>query len=300
MFALRYDSYGGSDVTHLEETAEPHAGPGQIRIKVEAASINAIDWKIREGSMTGGQPLDAPSGIGMDGAGVVDEVGEGVTDVEVGDDVFGIGADVQAEYAVLDYWSIKPSSVDWAVAGGAGVVVETAERCLRMLGVKKGDTVFIDGGSGGVGSVAIQLAVAAEATVIASASQDNHDYLRELGASPVLYGDGLVGRVRAMPDSSIDAVFDVVGKTPIEDLIALAPEPSQVVSIANFEAPKAGARATGGGADSHQQQALALGAQLLADGRLVIQTQTFPFDRFDEAYQVNQTGHGRGKTVLVP
>ena len=202
MFALQFHSYGGPEVTSLGEAPEPHPGPGQIRIKVQAASLNGIDWKARVGYLSGGKPLDGVGYLGWDAAGVVDEVGEGVTGVSVGDDVFGIGKATQAEFALLNHWAAKPSSVDWSVAAAAGVSVETAERGLRLLGVKEGSTVFIDGGAGGVGAVASQLAVAAGATVIASASQDNHDYLREIGVTPVLYGEGLVNRVRAVPGRS--------------------------------------------------------------------------------------------------
>lgn len=300
MYAVQFSEYGGPEVMSLGEAPEPHAGSGQIRIAVKAASVNGIDWKLRRGYMAGGQPLGKTSIPGRDAAGVVDEVGEGVTGVSVGDDVFGLGAGTQAEFAVLDAWAPKPSSVDWSVGAAAGVAVETAERSLRLLNVKAGDTVFIDGGAGGVGSVAVQLAVAANANVIASASQDNHDYLREIGASPVLYGEGLVTRIRAMPDSEIDAVLDVAGKTGMADLIALAPDPAQVVSIANFEAQKFGARVTTGGDESQPFVALALGAQLLEDNRLVLKFQTFPFDRFVEAYRISEAGHVRGKLVLVP
>ncbi len=300
MLAVQYREYGGPEVTSLGEAPEPHAGPGQIRIKVQAASVNGIDRKIRQGYSSGGRPLEGVGYLGVDAAGVVDEVGEGVDQVSIGDDVFGIGSGTQAEYAVLEHWARKPPSVDWGVAGAAGVAIETAERSMRLLGVKAGDTVFIDGGAGGVGAVATQLAIAADATVIASASQDNHDYLREIGATPVLYGMGLVDRVRAIPGASIDAVLDVAGKSPISDLIQLVTDPSQVLSIANFEAPNAGARVTAGGDDSRQETALALGAQLLADGRLVIKVQTFPFDRCAEAYLMSESGHARGKVVLVP
>ncbi len=300
MYAVQFSEYGGPEVMSLGEAPEPHAGANQIRIAVKAASVNGIDWKIREGFRAGGQPLEGTRIAGMDAAGVVDEVGEGVTGVSVGDDVFGIGSATQAEFAVLSSWAAKPSSVDWSAAAAAGVAVEPAERGLRLLNVKRGDTVFVDGGAGGVGAAVVQLAIAADAKVIASASQDNHDYLREIGASPVLYGEGLVTRVRAMPDSQIDAVFDVAGKTAIADLIALAPEPAQVVSIANFEAPKFGARATSGGPEGQPFVALPLAAQLLEDSRLVLKVQTFPFDRFVEAYRISEGGHVRGKLVLVP
>jgi NADPH:quinone reductase-like Zn-dependent oxidoreductase len=300
MFALHYTEYGGPEVISLGEAPEPHAGPGQIRIVVRAASINPIDSKIRSGRYAQGKPLEGTGYLGFDAAGVVDEVGEGVTDVAVGDDVFGRGKNTQAEYAVLDTWVPKPAAVDWAVAAAVGIVAEAAERGLRLLGVTAGSTVFIDGGAGGVGSVATQIAKARGATVIASASEANQDYLREIDAIPVVYGEGMVHRVRGLGVDKIDAVFDTVGKTPIEDLISLAPEPSQVVSIANFTAGAAGARVTEGRGDSQPRKALAEAAELLQEGKLVIKFQTFPFDRAAEAYQISQSGHARGKLVLIP
>jgi NADPH:quinone reductase-like Zn-dependent oxidoreductase len=184
----------------------------------------------------------------------------------VGDDVLGRGQNTQAEYAVLDSWAAKPSSIDWAVAAAAGLAGETGERGLRLLDVKAGDTIFVDGGAGGVGAVAVQMAVARGARVIASSSEANHDYLREIGATPVLYGEGVVARVRAAAGGRVDAVFDVAGKSPVEDLISLAPEPAKVVTIANFAAGQAGARVTGGGADSRPMEALAQVVELAAGG----------------------------------
>jgi len=262
--------------------------------------VNPIDWKVMTGMMSGGQPVTGTRYLGLDAAGVVDEVGDGAGEVSVGDEVMGRGSDTQAEYAVLDAWVAKPPSVDWAVAASAGVAGETAERGLRLLNVKAGDTLFVDGGAGGVGSATIQMAVALGAKVFASSSQANHDYLREIGATPVLYGEGVVARVQAAADGPVDAVFDVAGKTPVEDLVSLAPEPSQVVSIANFDAARAGARVTGGGEDSHPTEALALVARLLAQSKLAITVQTFPFQRAAEAYRISAAGHVRGKLALVP
>jgi NADPH:quinone reductase-like Zn-dependent oxidoreductase len=275
-------------------------GPGEIRIVVRAASVNPIDWKLLAGAMSGGQPLAGTGYLGYDAAGVVDEVGEGATGVSVGDEVFGRGQNTQAEYAVLGSWAAKPPSVDWAAAAAAGVAGETAERGLRLLGVKAGATLFIDGGAGGVGAVAVQMALARGARVIASSSEANHDYLRQLGAIPVLYGQSVAGRVRAAADGPVDAVFDVAGKTPVEELVGLVSEPSQVVSIANFAAGQAGARVTGGETDSRPMEALAEVAELLAQNKLVIEVQTFPFDRAAEAYRISQAGHVRGKLVLTP
>jgi NADPH:quinone reductase-like Zn-dependent oxidoreductase len=300
MRALQYTAYGDPEVLEWTEAADPHAGPGQIRIAVRAASVNPIDWKTIGGALSRGQPMVGTGNLGNDAAGVVDEVGQGVTGVAVGDEVFGRGRNTQAQYAVLDSWAAKPPSIDWAVAAAAGVAGETGERGLRLLDVNAGDTLFVDGGAGGVGAVTVQMALARGARVIASSSEANQDYLREIGATPVLYGQGVAARVRAAAGGPVDAVFDVVGKTPVEDLISLAPDPSQVLSIANFAAGQAGARVTGGGADSQPMDALALVADLLAHNKLVIKVQTFPFDRAAEAYRISQGGPVRGKLVLVP
>ena len=171
MRALQFTAYGGPEVLTWGDAPVPHAGPGQIRIAVRAASVNPVDWKQLAGAMSGGQPLAGTGYLGYDAAGVVDEVGAGVTGVSVGDDVFGRGQDAQAEYAVLDAWAAKPPSIDWAVAAAASVAGETSERGLRLLAVKAGDTIFVDGGAGGVGAVAVQMAVGRGARVIASASE---------------------------------------------------------------------------------------------------------------------------------
>ena len=126
---------------------------------------------------------------------------------------------------MLDSWARKPPSIDWAVAAAAGVAGETSERGLRLLGVQAGDTLFVDGGAGGVGAVAVQMALARKVRVIASASEANQDYLREIGAIPVRYGQGMADRVRAAAGGRVDAVFDVAGKTAIEELIRLVSEP---------------------------------------------------------------------------
>jgi len=300
MRALQFRAYGGPEVLEWAEAPDPHAGPGQIRIAVRAASVNAMDRKVLTGMRSGGKQMVGPGYLGYDAAGVVDEVGEGVTGVAVGDDVFGNGRHTQAEYAVLDSWAAKPPPIDWAVAAAAGVSGETAERGLRLLDVKAGDTLFVDGGAGGVGAVAVQVAVARGARVIASASEGNQDYLREIGAIPVRYGDGVANRVRNAAGGSIDAVFDVVGQTPVGELISLVPNPAKVVTIANFAAGEAGVRVTGGGADSRAPEALDEVADLLAQNKIVIKVQTFPFERAAEAYRISLTGHLRGKLVLIP
>lgn len=300
MKAIQFRRNGGPEELEWAAAPDVHAEKGEIRIAVRAASVNPIDWKVLSGALAGGAELEEPGYLGFDAAGVVDEVGEGVTDVAVGDEVFGRGTSTQAEYAVLSSWATKPAAVDWAVAAAAGVAGETAERGLRLLGVESGDTVFVDGGAGGVGAVVVQMALARGARVIASAGEGNQDYLRELGAVPVLYGEGVADRVRDAAGGGVEAVFDVAGKTPIGDLVGLVPTPSQVLSIANYTAPEAGARLTGGAGDSRPMEALAQVADLLADNKLVIKIQTFPFERAREAYEISLGGHVRGKLVLVP
>lgn len=146
----------------------------------------------------------------------------------------------------------------------------------------------------------MQMAHARGARVIASAGEANQDYLREIGAMPVVYGEGVTGRVLSAAGGKVDAVFDVAGKTAVNELVGLVSEPSQVLSIANFAAGRVGARVTGATADGKPMEALAEVAGLLADNRLVVKIQTFPFDRAVEAYRISQNGHIRGKLVLVP
>lgn len=299
MRAIRVHAYGGPEQLQIDDVTEPHAGPGEIRIKVSAASINPLDGKILRGLMAGGAPLAEPTGLGFDASGVVDEVGEGVSGVSVGDDVFGLGSSTQAERAVLTAWTAKPASLDWGVAGAAGVASETAIRALDLLGIGSGSTVLIDGASGGVGAVAVQVAVARGATVVATASAANQDYLREIRAVPIVYGDGLAERVSGTGVGPLDGVLDVAGRTPITDLIALVDDPAQVVSIANFGAAEAGARLTTGG-EGDKFAALAEAARLLESSRLVIKAQTFPLDRAAEGYRTILSGHTRGKIVLLP
>lgn len=299
MRAVTYTVHGGPEVLAVTEAPEPHAGAGQVRIAVRAASVNPIDWKVRSGAY-GAAPLDEPQIPGADAAGVVDEVGEGVTGVSIGDEVFGLAAGGYAQYAVLRAWATKPAGVDWPLAAAVGVAGETSVRALNLLGLKEGDTVFVAGGAGGVGTVAVQLGEARGLRVITSGGASSQDYLRELGATPVVYGDGLVDAVRAAAGREhVDGVFDVAGKTPADDLLALVDEPSRVVSIANFGLAERGAQVTGGGGGD-PQAALSEIAALLAGGRLRVPVEVLPLDRAAEAQTRSAAGHVRGKLVLVP
>ena len=299
MKALQFSTYGGPEVLTVADAPEPHAGPGQVRVQVRAVGLNPLDWKIRAGYLSQGAPLEGPVRTGFEASGVVDEVGEGVTGTAVGDDVFGLGESTHAELALLDAWAAKPASVDWAVAAGSAVAAETSIRGLDLLGVGRGSTVLVDGGAGGVGAVAVQIALSRGATVIASASEANQGYLTEIGALPVVYGDGLAGRVRALAPGGVDAVFDVAGKTAPTTLASMVADPAQVVTIAQFDVGDSGIRLTTGG-ESDRAATLAEAARLLESNGLVVKVQTFPLERAREAVEISESGHVRGKLVLLP
>jgi NADPH:quinone reductase-like Zn-dependent oxidoreductase len=197
MKALVYYSYGGPDVLTVEDgLPEPHAGPGQVRVRTRASSVNPFDWKLRAGYLEGVVPLEFPAIPGVDGAGVVDEIGDEVDGMQLGDEVFGIGDRMSAEYAVLDHFAAKPTGMSWEEAAAIPLATEAAARSLTMLGVKAGTVLLIQGAAGGVGTSAVQLARSRGATVIGTASENNHDYLRGLGALPTTYGPSLVERLR--------------------------------------------------------------------------------------------------------
>ena len=221
MYALQYAQYSGPEVLQLRhDVPEPHAGKGQVRIAVHAMSVNPYDWKLRAGFLDGMVPVTFPMIPGQDAAGLADEVGEGVEGVSVGDRVAGLGTATAAEFAVLDAFALVPEALTWTQAGALGLSVETAERTLNELGVAEGHTLLIEGGSGGVGTAAVQLARRRGARVIATSSAANQDYLRSLGADAVLYGDGLSERVRALAPAGVDAVLDCAGSGSLVDLIA--------------------------------------------------------------------------------
>jgi NADPH:quinone reductase-like Zn-dependent oxidoreductase len=158
MEAVQFKEYGSPEVLEVTDVDQPHAGPGEIRVAVRAAGVNAMDWKVRAGYMREHMPLLLPAGTGQDAAGVVDEVGDGVTDVAVGDAVFGMGTATYAEYAVLRCWAVKSAQMTFAEAAGLPLPVETAFRILRQAGTKPGETILISGAAGGVGTAVIQIA----------------------------------------------------------------------------------------------------------------------------------------------
>jgi len=284
-------------VLQLVEVEEPHAGAGQVRIAVRAAGVNGIDWKIRAGYMREQRPLPLPAGTGTDAAGVVDEVGDGVGGVAVGDAVFGSGSATFAEYAVLTSWAAKPVGLSFEEAAGYPIPVETAIRIVNQVGVQPGETLLVSGASGGVGSAVLQIARQRGIAVIGTASARNQGYLRSLGAIPTTYGDGLVERVRALAPDGIDAALDIAGSGVIPTLIALTGDPAKVLSIADFSAPQHGAQVST--ASTNGAAALAEAARLFAAGAFSIPVErTFPLAEA-AAQAASAAGHVVGRLVVT-
>jgi NADPH:quinone reductase-like Zn-dependent oxidoreductase len=297
MKAVQFAEYGGPEVLRVVELDEPHAGAGQVRISVRAAGVNPIDWKIRAGHMRELIPITLPAGMGLDAAGVVDEVGEGVRGTAVGDAVFGSGSATYAEYAVLSSWAAKPSRLSFEEAAGYPVAVETAIRVLNQVRVQLGETLLVSGAAGGVGSAVLQIARHRGIQVIATASERNQDYLSSLGATATTYGDCLVERVRALAPKGIDAALDIAGSGVIPQLISLTGNPKRVLSIADFSAPKLGAQVSGSAAN--MTGALAEAAQLFAAGVFRIPVaRSFSLGAAGEAHAMSAAGHVAGKLVI--
>lgn len=301
MRAAQFSQFGGPEVLTIVDLPDPHPGPGQVRIVVRAVGVSASDTKIRSGALSFGAEL--PQTTGRDVAGLVDEVGEGVTDVAPGDRVFGISDDGAgaAELALLTFRAPIPPSLGFVDAAGLPVALETATRALDQLGVTEGTTLFVNGASGGIGSAAVQLAVARGARVIGAASPANQDYLRLLGAEPVTYGDGMSDRVRALSPTGVDVALDVAGNGVLPELVELTGDPRDVVTLADFAgAEEHGVHFSNGFTDGHAFASMASIGELIETGRFWLPVErTFPLEAIAEAHRVSERGRVRGRLVLV-
>lgn len=304
-------AFGGPEVLSAVEFDLPAPGPGEVSVAVEAVGVNPIDYKIVSGAM-GADPAKLPLPVGLELAGVVTAVGpdaEGPAGpLSVGDEVVvqsvpnGAYADavtVPAANAVP-----KPPSLPWPEAAGVLLVGGTALHALQVVATEPGETLLVHGGSGSVGQLAVQLAVRAGVTVVATAGPRNHELLRGYGAIPVTYGPGLADRVREAAPDGVDAAIDTVGTDEAVDTsLELVADRSRIVSIAAFGRGDTGITLIGGDDPETHVRADAWKTLLpaVADGSLtVVITKAFPLDRADEALEFVRDGHAAGKVVLLP
>lgn len=298
MRAICFYEFGGPEVLQVDEVDEPHPAPSQIRVVVSAVGVNPADWKIRSGAMGG----DLPRGTGLEASGVVDEVGDEVSDVTAGDEVFGsaIGGGA-ADFTLMESYAQVPPAIDSTVAAALPVAVETAARTLDLLGVGEGQTLLINGASGAVGLAAVQLAHERGARVIGTAGPDNQDFLRGYGAEATTYGDGLAERVGQLAPDGVDRVLDAGPGGALPTLVQLAGGPEHVVAIADFAgAEETGVRASGGPGDKRSWYILDEIGPLIEAGRFSIPVaQTYPLEQIADAHRAGEAGGVRGKIVLL-
>jgi NADPH:quinone reductase len=307
-------AFGGPDVLSL---VDEHVGPpaaGQVLLDVRAAGVNRFDVKSYSGAF-GTDPTKLPMRLGFEAAGVVLAVGEGAVGpagpVAVGDEVIAYpagGAYAQRLIAPATSVVPRPSALTWEQAGGLLLTGVTAAHTVAATAVAKGDTVLIHGGAGGVGIMAVQLAKNTGARVIATASAQRHDVLRELGAEPVTYGEGLAARVRTLAPDGIDAAIDTVGTDEAVDVsLELVADRDRIATIAAFgRAGQAGIKLLGGGPGADpgteiRDRARMELVELVAEGKLrVFVSHAFPLADATKAHEASLSGHTFGKIVLVP
>jgi NADPH:quinone reductase-like Zn-dependent oxidoreductase len=302
--AVRFDAYGGIDVLKVVDVPRPVPGPGQVLVQVKAAAINPGEGKIRAGLLDALWPATFPSGQGSDLAGIVAETGPGSTGVSFGDEVIGFTDNraSQAEYVVVEKRNLtaKPAGLPWVVAGSLYVAGATAYAAVRAVTLTDGDTVAVSGAAGGVGSLAVQLARRAGATVIGIAGTANHDWLAGHGVIPVAYGDGVTERIQQAA-AKLDAFIDTHGADYVQLALELGVEPSRIDTIANFEAVKRYGVKGDGNAAGASAAVLAELAGLIASGQLELPVAgVYPLAQVQDAYRRLAQGHIRGKIVLVP
>ncbi len=302
MRAAAFHTFGGPEVLRVVEVATPVAGPGEIRVRVEAAGVQAYDAAVRSGWTPPGQTLRFPQVVGNDFAGVVDQTGPGVTELAVGDEVLGWALLAScAEYVVVPAGQVvaKPSGMSWPEAGTLSASAQTAHTALTELQVSAGDTLLIHGASGGVGTVAVQLARAAGATVIGTAGPANQDYLRSLGATPAVYGDGLADRVRALAPGGVDVALDAAGGAALDTSLELVADRQRIGTLVDFtRADELGVRPLRSRRSAARLQAIT--DLYRAGGLMLTVSETFPLDRIADAHRRIDSGHARGKTAVLP
>jgi NADPH:quinone reductase-like Zn-dependent oxidoreductase len=306
MKAVRIDDYGGVDVLEVREVDRPEPDPKQVLVAVRAAGINPSEAAMRAGLVRQIFPLTFPSGQGSDLAGVVEQIGASVTDVAVGDEVIGYtdSRASHAEYVVVEAANLtpKPAVIPWDVAGALFVAGATGFAAVRAVAPTAGEAVVIAGAGGGVGVFATQLAVGTGARVIALASQSHHEWLRNRGAVPVAYGDGVTDRIAAAAEGTpIAAFIDLVGRGYVELALALGVAASRIDTIVDFPATQTYGVKFAGGAAAASAATLAELADAVVAGELHVPIQrTYPLDDVRAAFTELAAGHTAGKIVLIP
>jgi NADPH:quinone reductase-like Zn-dependent oxidoreductase len=303
--AVRFDDYGGVEVLEVRDVPRPQPGPGEVLVAVRAAGINPSEGKIREGLAHAIFPATFPSGEGSDLAGVVEELGTGVSSVAVGDEVIGFTNNraSHAEYVLVEAGNLtpKPAGIPWEVAGALFVAGVTGVATVRAVGPTAGEAVVIAGAGGGVGAFAVQLAVRTGARVIALASERHHAWLRERGAVPVAYGDDVAERIASAAEAMpLRAFIDLVGGGYVELALDLGIAKDRIDTIVDFPAIEKYGVKSDGGAAAASAATLAELAEAVASGELVVPIQrTYPLDEVRAAFTELEAGHIAGKIVLV-
>jgi NADPH:quinone reductase-like Zn-dependent oxidoreductase len=303
--AVRFDHYGGIDVLQVDDVERPVPGPGQVLVRVEAAAINPGEAAIREGLFADRWPATFPSGEGSDLAGIVEELGQGVERFSVGDEVLGYtyGRASHAELAVTDADKLvdRPDNVPWDEAGSVFITGAAAYASMRATSVGDGDTVVVSGAAGGVGSIAVQLARNAGATVIGLASEPHHQWLEEHGVIPVTYDGDVAERIEAVSGGQVDAFIDTFGPPYVELALELGVQPDRINTTIDFAAvDRYGVKAEGD-ANADSPEVLAELTGMIADGRLEIPiARVYPLDEVRDAFRELEHRHTLGKIVLEP
>ena len=302
MKAVRFDSYGGIEVLRVVDVPVPEPAPGEVLVKVRAASINPGEAKIREGLFHARWPATFPSGEGSDLAGIVTKIGAGVEGVQAGHEVIGFTdrRASHAEYVLVEAQNLthRPANVPWDVVGSLPIAGSTAYAAVRAVSLKQGDVVAVSGAAGGVGSIAAQLAKRAGAKVIGIASPSNHEWLTAHGIKPVAYGDNLAGQLR---EARIDAFLDTHGSGYVKLAIELGVGADRINTIIDFAAAQQYGVKVEGSQAALNAAVLAELAGLVAAGELEVPiAATFPLSDVRAAFKMLEQGHTRGKIVLLP
>ncbi|HZG05736.1 MAG TPA: NADP-dependent oxidoreductase [Streptomyces sp.] len=304
MKAIALEKYGGPDDLTLLDLPDPKVGPDSVLVRVKAAGVNPVDWKIGAGYLDAILDAHFPLVPGWDVAGVVESVGADAGEFAPGDEVIGYvrkdwaqhGTYAELVAAPVRTLARKPAALSWRQAAGLPLAGLTAYQSLERLGVGEGDTVLVHAASGGVGSLAVQIAAARGARVIGTAGERNHAFLRELGAEPVAYGEGLADRVRTLAPDGVDAALDFVGGDAVEVSRQVLRDPSRVLSIVDHGVVDKGGRYLFVRPDRDDLTAL---ADLADAGKLTVGVdRAVPLEEAAEAWRLSRSGHARGKIVI--